>query len=173
MKKLNSVAIRKIKILDARNLLRYLNKLVEFDRERAERVEDVKKIKIDDEIDWIKVRLESERKKEMFVLCCEINGEIVSVGEVERSKRWIDRHVAEIRFGALLGYEDVVIQMLNQLVKKAKKNGVKVLVYFHLVSQKIGLSIMKRLGFYKVGIIKNYYKRRGEYVDRIYMAMSL
>lgn len=173
MKKASSANIRKIKISDARNLLRFLNKLVKVDRERVERLEDVKKIKINDEIDWIKIRLRSEKKKEMFVLCCGINREIISVGEVEKSKRWIDKHVAEIRFGALPGYEDAVIRMLNQLIKKAKKSGIKVLVYFHLASQKIGLPIMKKIGFYQVGIIKNYYKRRGEYIDRVYMAMSL
>lgn len=173
MKKRNNINIRKIKVSDAKNLLIFLNKLVKFDPERAERPEDIKEIRINAEINWIKDRLRLENKKEMFVLCCEVNGEIVFVGEVEKSKRWIDRHVAEIRFGALPGYEDAVIRALNQLIKKAKKNRIKVLVYFQLVSQKIGLPIMKKIGFYQAGIIKNYYKRRGEYIDRVYMAMSL
>ena len=102
MKKRNNINIRKIKVSDAKNLLIFLNKLVKFDPERAERPEDIKEIRINAEINWIKV-----------------------------------------------------------------------LVYFQLVSQKIGLPIMKKIGFYQAGIIKNYYKRRGEYIDRVYMAMSL
>lgn len=173
MKRSENVKIRKIKISDAENLLRFLNELVKVDRERAERIEDVRKIKVKDEIIWIKTRLNLEKKKEMFVLCCEVDGRIVSVGEVEKSKRWIDRHVAEIRFGILPGYNKVIIKMLKQLIKKARKNNIKVLIYFHLASQKIGLSIMKKVGFYQAGVVKKYYKRRGEYIDRIYMAMSL
>lgn len=167
------IKIRKIRISDAEKLLKFLNEMVKLDTERAERLEDVRNMTINDEINWIKDRLEPEKKKEMFVLRCEVNREIVSVGEIEKSKRWIDRHVAEIRFSALPGHEDSVIQMLRQLIKIAKKNGVKVLIYFHLASQRIGLPIIRKLRFYQAGVIKNYYKRRGEYVDRIYMAKSL
>lgn len=109
----------------------------------------------------------------MFVLCCEANGKIVAEGEVERKKRWIERHVAEIRFGVLPSYETEAYQMIKQLMQIAKKNEIEVLIYFHLVTQKSGLNIMNKAGFKIFGTLKNYYKRKKEYINRVYMMKIL
>ncbi|TSC95953.1 MAG: Uncharacterized protein Athens101410_277 [Parcubacteria group bacterium Athens1014_10] len=170
--KSNIVKIRTIYISDAKKLLKFFHDLVISDSERVERLKDVKKINLQKEIYWIKHRKRAEKNKEMFIFCCEVNGRIVAEGEIEREKRWIEKHVAEIRFGILPGYEKLAIEMIKQLIKKAKENKIKVLIFFHLATQKTALSIMGKLGFSRVGIIKNYYKRDGHYISRVYMVKN-
>lgn len=161
--------IGKIKESDAKELIKYFSKLVELDPERVERVEDVRKIKVKDEISWIKKRIESEDRKEMFVRCVREGKEVVALGEVERMKRYIERHVAEIRFGVIQGHEKECNEMIKELISVSAENGINVLIYFHLESQKRGIEIMKELGFSVVGKIKNYYFREGKYTDRVYL----
>jgi RimJ/RimL family protein N-acetyltransferase len=165
--------IRELKIEDAEKLLAYFKNLVLADPERAERVSDVENFGIEDEKNWIRERLEGEKEKEIFTLCCEDNGRIVAQGEVERQKRWIERHVAEIRFGVLPGYEEQAFEMVEFLIRKAKENRIEVLVYFHLASQKAGLFIIKKAGFSDAGVLEKYYKKDGKYIDRIYMSLIL
>jgi L-amino acid N-acyltransferase YncA len=165
--------IRGLKIEDAENLLAYFRDLVQADPERAERVSDVEKFSVEDEKNWIRERLEGEKEKEIFALCCENNGRIVAQGEVERQKRWIERHVTEIRFGVLPGYEEQAFEMVESLIRKARENKIEVLVYFHLASQKAGLSIIKKAGFSNAGVLEKYYKKDEEYIDRIYMSLIL
>lgn len=167
--------ITKISVTDAEQLLNFFRKLVEFDTKRVERAEDVAKITLENEKNWIQSRIADEEKQEMFVLCAkDKNGDIVAEGEVERKKRWIERHVAEIRFGVLPGFEKVAKEMVEQLIQIASKNDLEVLFYFHLQTQQSGITIMKELGFSEVGSIKNYYKLSGNsYVDRLYFSKQL
>lgn len=163
--------IRKIKLEDAEQLLSYFRKLVELDPKRVERPQDVAKITLEMEVEWIKARIEDEQKDEMYVLCMETeNGEIIAEGEVERKKRWIEPHVAEIRFGVLPGYEEHAKDMIEQLIQTAQAKDIKILSYFHLETQTKGIQLMKKLGFEEMGIIKDYYKlNENEFVDRIYL----
>jgi len=166
--------IRRIQKSDSKLLLDFFNKLVLGDPERVERLDDIKKITEKDEEKWIEKRLISEDEKEIFVLCgLNENGEIVAEGEVEKMPRWIEKHVAEIRFGVLPGHKAIAETMLENLIKIAKDNKIEVLVYFHLKTQKAGISIMKKLGFEQMGEIKGYYKRGQEHIDRVYLVKYL
>jgi len=168
------MTIRKIEKNDSDLLLKFFSELVIIDPERVERPEDVNKITKEDEEKWIEKRLIKEENKEIFVLCgLNEDGKIVTEGEVERMPRWIEKHVAEIRFGVLPEYELMAENMLRNLMKTAQDNNIEVLIYFHLESQKRGIEIMKKLGLEQLGIIKKYYKRGDEYVDRIYMVKYL
>jgi hypothetical protein len=166
--------IRKIKESDSKLLLNYVKELVETDKERVDRPEDIAKITEDGEKKWIEQRLFREDKKEIFVLCgVDDNGAIVAEGEVERLPRWMEKHVAEIRFGVLPGRGPIAKKIAEELIKIAKNNGIEVLIYFHLKTQKTGLDIMNELEFESMGTIKKYYKRGEEYIDRVYLVKYL
>lgn len=166
--------IRKIKKSDKNLLLKFFYDLVSLSPERVERLEDVINITQNDEERWIEKRLAREKNKEIFVLCgINENNGVVTEGEIERMPRWIEKHVAEIRFGVLPKYELTAEKLLKELIKKAKKNKIEILVYFHLESQKSGIKIVKKLGFKKFGVIKKYYKRRDKYINRIYFVKYL
>ena len=109
----------------------------------------------------------------MYALCCETSGKIIAVGEIERKQRWIEKHVAEIRFGVIPSNEDSAFELVKKLEEIAKNNGIEVLFYFHLTTQKNGIKIMRKAGFTDVGIIRKYYKRGQEYIDRVYLQKVL
>lgn len=166
--------IRKIKIGDGGALLNFFKELVFLDKERVERPEDVNSITKEKENKWIKQRLIKEDQKDIFILCgVDSTGKIVVEGEVERLPRWIERHVAEIRFGMLPGHESIAKEVVKQLIKKAENNSIEILIYFHLETQKAGIKIMKKFGFKKFGRIKNYYKRNEKYINRLYLVKYL
>lgn len=170
---MKKVEIREIQIGDAEGLLEFFEKLVEADPERVERIEDVKAFDVQKEQEWIKHRLDTAQKQEMFALVAESEQGIVAEGEIERFKRWPERHVAEIRFGSLPGYEETALQMVNQLEKIAKNNNIELLLFFHFATAKSAIGIMRQAGFQQVGRISKYYKRGSEYIDRVYLAKNL
>lgn len=165
--------VRRPELADAGKLLIFFEKLVKADPERVERMKDVKRLDVEKEREWIQQRLSGEKTQELFALVAEVDAEIVAEGEVERLKRWPERHVAEIRFGSLPGQEGVAFQIIEQLAHIAQKNGIEVLVFFHLSTQQREITIMQKAGFREVGRIKGYYKREGEYTDRVYMTKQL
>ncbi|EKD58245.1 MAG: hypothetical protein ACD_56C00166G0001 [uncultured bacterium] len=170
----NNMDIKKIKIEDAEKMLKFFHELVVADTERVERTQDVDNITLEMEENWILGRIKKEdEEKEMVVRIIEDGGKIVAEGEVEKLSRWIERHVAEIRFGMLPGNEKQTLEMVNELCLKAKKIGIEVLQYFHLETQKAGIEIMKKAGFSEFGRAEKYYKRGNEYIDRIYMQKIL
>ena len=169
LKLINLKMIRKIEKTDRDNLKKYFLELVTVDQERVERPQDAAKISNSDEEKWIESRLIGEEKKEIFTLCgFNDNGAIIAEGEIQRLPRWIERHVAEIRFAVLPGHELIAQQMINELIKKSQENGIEILIYFHLSSQKTGIEIIKKFGFEQFGIIKKYYKKNDRYIDRLY-----
>jgi L-amino acid N-acyltransferase YncA len=166
--------IKKIEKNDRDLLLNFFSELVIADPERVERPEDVNKITKDDEEKWIEKRLTKENDKEIFVLCgLDETGKIVTEGEVERMTRWVEKHVAEIRFGVLPNHELIAEVMLENLIETAKNNNIEVLIYFHLETQKKGIEIMEKLGFESAGVIKKYYKKGDKYINRIYLVKYL
>jgi L-amino acid N-acyltransferase YncA len=166
--------IRKIKIEDGENLLEFFHELVAADTERVERPQDVENITLEMEENWIMSRIKKEdEEKEMVVRIIKDGGKIVAEGEIEKLGRWIERHVAEIRFGMLPGNEEQTLEMVNELCSNAKKIGIEILQYFHLETQKSGIEIMKKAGFSEFGRAEKHYKRGSEYIDRIYMQKVL
>jgi GNAT superfamily N-acetyltransferase len=168
-----SFQIRNIGPRDDQGLLDYFRELVRVDPERVERPVDVDKLTLENERAWIAKRQADETSGEMFVACAEADGRIVAEGEVERAKRWIERHVAEIRFGVLPDYAFVAPRLVEELVARAKANGIEVLIYFHLETQTRGVRVMKECDFEVIGRVPRYYKRGDDYIDRLYLAKTL
>src|SRR5579871_6556960 len=164
---------RQLRLDDAGSLLAFFRQLVAQDPERVERLEDVARMSLADETKWIEARLPHQSPVRLYALCCEVDGRIVAEGEFERQPRWIERHVAEIRFGVLPDFVHVASSLVDRLVAAAQAVGIEVLVYFHLATQARGLHLMEGAGFKVVGQLKNYYKRGSEYVDRIYLTRQV
>ena len=164
---------RRIAVTDAEAFLAYFARLTRLDPERVERPEDVAKLDVSMELSWIERRLDAERAGEMVVRCAEADGEIVALGELERLRRWIERHVAEIRFGVLPGHQEAARELVADLESRAREKGIEVLVYFHLATQTAGLAIMRSLGYEEIGRIPRFYKRDSEYVERVYLTKRL
>jgi hypothetical protein len=153
---------------DAEALLAYFRRLVAEDPERVERPEDASRLTVEDERQWIASRETAERAGEMSVLCIEEERRIVAVGEVERMRRWIERHVAELRFGCLPDRIELALPLVEQLVLRAEAMGIEVLVYFHLATQARGLEVVRRAGFEECGRIPGYYRKSEGDIDRVY-----
>tara|TARA_B110000003_G_scaffold276220_1_gene321573 strand:- start:2132 stop:2656 length:525 start_codon:yes stop_codon:yes gene_type:complete len=170
----DKITYRKINVNDAEKLITYFNQLVKEDKNRVERPEDAKSITLEQEIKWIKHRINKVKEQEMAVFCCEYNNTIVSVGEVEKKSRWIERHVGEIRFAFLPGYTFTAKELLKILINSAKEINLEILVYFHLSTQKKGIQLVEEFNFNHVGTINNFYKKKNkEYINREYFFKQL
>lgn len=167
--------IRKAKLADAQSLITYFNKLVVEDTARVEKSTHAKEITLEMEKKWILQRLEKEENNNLFMRIIEDGGNgIVGSGEVERKSRWIEQHVAEIRYAILPSYKEHAHLLVGNLIDIAKVNNISLLIYFHLETQVHGLSTMKSLGFKEAGRFENYYLlENGEYVDRILLQKTL
>lgn len=167
--------IRQLEVKDAEKYLAYFKKLVELDPERVERPEDVSKITLEKEEQFIQKILDKQKDGNAIALILENElGEIVAEAEIERKERWIEQHVAEIRFGVIPNYETEIEQLISNVIQNSKNIGIEVLIYFHLESQKTGISVIKKFNFLEAGKIKRYYKRsNGEYVNRLYFSKNI
>ena len=165
--------ISKLDLQYTEKFLSFFKELVRRDPERVERVSDVEKITLENEQAWVERLIQKEEQGEMIVRLGMESDNIVVEGEVERKSRWIERHVAEIRFGMLPNNESIAKEVVSELIKQARVQGIEILFYFHLRTQKAGISIMKDLGFKEFGVIEKYYKRDNEYVDRVYLMKNI
>jgi len=159
---------------DADRLLSYFCQLVELDSERVERCEDAQLLNHEKEVKWIEGLLKKEQAGDAIALCV-LNEQstIVGLGEVERRPRWIERHVAEIRFGLLPDHADAGIALVNLLEQQAKGIGIELLYYFHLASQSQGITVIEACGFDFSGVLPSYYKKGGAYIDRVLYAKKI
>lgn len=172
----NREPVLKIRALDERDawsLLEYFQILVRVDPERVERPEDVALLSINDEREWIRHRMADLGTSDLTVRCAVVNDRIVAVGELQRMKRWIERHVAEIRWGALPEVRTAALALVRTLETLAKANKIEVLVFFHLATQERAIGVMLECGFHEVGRIPGYYKKPDRTIDRVYLVKVL
>ena len=158
---------------DADDLLHYFNTLVQQDPERVERPEDVRSINHEKEVLWIESLLEKEKQQNAVTLCILKEEAIIGLGEIERRPRWIERHVAEIRFGLLPDHLDEGIELVKRLEERARAIGIELLYYFHLATQRQGIDIVRACGFELAGTLGSYYKKADGYVDRVFYSKKI
>lgn len=168
-----SLFVRPIVEFDASAMLDFFQQLVVQDPERVERAQEVLGMSVDMERSWIQKRLKEEMAGERFALCADAGGGIVAVGEVERLKRWYERHVAEIRFGILPGHAQAGLELVRALAGKAAANGIEILVRYELSTQQTGLEVARQAGFEEAGRVPGYYRRPVGDVDRVCLTQSL
>jgi hypothetical protein len=168
------ISFRKPEVSDAAGALSFFLKLVVQDTQRVERFEDVSKLTMLDEIAWLENLAKRIDRDEMrSVIGVNADEEIVMLGEIERRPRWVEKHVAEIRFGLLPSHQVEGAKLVLLLEELAKELKIEVLIYFHLETQQIGLEIMRQSGFVECGRIEKYYKMPSHYVDRIFMMKNI
>lgn len=168
------MTIRPVQPEDAEKALTFFRTLVTVDQERVERPEDVAHISIENERRWLETLIQKESEKSLFARIGVLDtGEIGALAEVERKPRWIEQHVAEVRFGALPEYGDLARETVKACITEAEASGITELFYFHLETQSTGIQIMKDLGFVECGRIERYYRRGDNYISRIYLSKSL
>lgn len=165
--------IRHLEDDDASALLEYFRELVTADRERVERPEDVARLTVADEQKWIRARARDLSTSDLIARCAVDEGRIVAIGELQRMQRWIERHVAEIRFGALPGNAAAATLLVEELLEIAARANIRVLLFFHLETQHLGLTVMSACGFREVGRIPGYYCRGDVLTDRVYLVKQL
>jgi RimJ/RimL family protein N-acetyltransferase len=156
-------------VADAHRLLEFFNDLVLKDQERVERPADVKAITHEMEIRWIESLLDKEQKQDAIALCVfDDAATLIGLGEIERRPRWIERHVAEIRFGLFPDQFNAGKSLVDLLELRAKSIGIEMLYYFHLATQQQGIEIIRACGFELAGRLPAYYKKADSYVDRVF-----
>lgn len=161
-------------IKDAAELLNFFTTLVAVDPERVERNEDVSKITLEKEQQWIEGLLRKQEAGDLVVrIIRNSSNSIIGLGEVERRPRWIERHVAEIRFGLQPEHSAEGTALVQELEAEARRIGIEVLYYFHLATQTQGLQIMRECGYSDAGEISGYYYRNGEYIDRVILQKKI
>ena len=166
--------VRELDERDAPALLEYFQTLVRVDPERVERPEDIALLSVDDEREWIRHRMADLVTSDLTAHCAVLNDRIVAVGELQRMKRWIERHVAEIRFGVLPDARDAALALVRAFVALAKVNNIELLVFFHLATQERAIEVMLECGFQEVARIPGYYKKPdGTMIDRVYLVKIL
>ncbi|WP_416772905.1 GNAT family N-acetyltransferase [Pseudomonas sp. RHF3.3-3] len=154
-------------VQDAESLLSFFIRLVGEDSERVERSEDVSLLTQSMEEAWVGQLIEKEHDGEGIAICVlDESSAIVGLGEVERRSRWIERHVAEIRFGLLPGYHAQGVALIELLQQRARGIDIEVLYYFHLATQRQGIEVVRSCGFEYSGSIPDYYKKEGIYISR-------
>lgn len=161
--------IRQPNILDSEKLMIWFNKLIDEEWGIAEK----EKMTIENETKWLNERLKSVKKGESIFLIQEENNEIIACASLERLKRYIDKHVAELSFGVLKGYENKTNELMEQAIEKSKEKKIKVLIYYILACNERFIDIMKGAGFNEVGKISNFYLKNGKYIDRVIMQKVL
>jgi hypothetical protein len=164
--------IRQIQIEDAERLLHFFERLVVEDPERAETVEDVKKLTVEDEKSWIQSLHKKENANEMINLGCFSGNECIALGSIERMPRDLEKHVGDFRLGYLPNYTSEARELALKLMEKAQGLSIEVLLYFHFEIQQ-GVDLLKNLGFEENGVIPNYYKKNHKYINRIYLTKIL
>ncbi len=160
--------IRLIEPDDAKKLMVFFGKLVSEDPNRAETLQDVQARTIEKENGRTLQRISDNESDECISLVISNDENIYGDCEIKRLKRLVDRHVGELSFGILTGFEDYGKQMIDGLLQKAKEIGIELVYFVHLESQVRGIKLVSELGFQQSGKIDKYYKLENKnYISRV------
>jgi L-amino acid N-acyltransferase YncA len=116
---------------------------------------------------FLEEQVDLVKKGKMITLIMKVEGKVVSKIDVKPLPRNVDKHVGEVSFGALKGYDKESEELVKMAIEKVKSLGLKVLIYYIFDTNKRFISIMEKAGFKKVGKIDNFYKIDNKYIDRI------
>jgi len=161
--------IRKMRVTDAAALAKWFNKFVDQDVGVVENFH----VNSKQEESYIKDMLAKEKTGEASCRLILLNGRIVGKADLLPLKRYIDKHVAEISFGILMGESEMGITLLAELEKIAIKEGLEQIIYFILSNNEYFIKIFSSLGYKEVGRIKNFYKKESSYFDRVILQKEL
>lgn len=158
---MNKVTFREPKMSDVKSALKMINSLVE---EKAY-ITVQEKQTIRTEGDYFKTLFKEKKKKQRVDLFIDIDGEVYGSATVSLIDNGARKHVGEV--GILLRKEargkGLGEKLLRKIMEKAVKElKVKIITLYVFTDNKIAINLYKKVGFKKIGTIKNgigYYGR--------------
>lgn len=85
-------------------------------------------------------------------------------------------HTALIGMGITKEYRNIGLgtALLSECVDWAKQNPILELIWLQVYTDnKLGVSLYKKMGFSENGLIKNFFKHKGNYYDNLTMNMKV
>ncbi|MBD6956372.1 MAG: GNAT family N-acetyltransferase [Thermoplasmatales archaeon] len=127
---------------------------------------------VDDETELNVVRkwLNEMKRKERVALVAFHNSLVVGFCDLKR-KKFKEKHVGEIGISVRKGYrrEGIGRKLMEETIKLGKRIGIKLVILRVFKANKNAISLYKKLGFKKYGLLPKGIKHKGKYVDIIEM----
>lgn len=169
--KKTEVIFRYIGKNDAKDLLKYINSLVD---EKAF-IGSLKKKTLKHEKEFVAKTIDACKKRKGIALITEINGEAVSLAEIKSKTMDSNKHTAEIGIGLRKDYRrlGIATRILKTLIRLAKRDLKTEVVLLTVYSgNKPAQKLYKKVGFVKTGVIPKGAKVAGRYYDEIIMVLK-
>lgn len=152
---------------DARGLMQLINGIINED----DYITINKKVTLKKEIEWLDKLLESINKKEKIMLIAEVDGKLVGNSEAGKG---IGRssHVSTFGISIIDGYREEGIGKIiaKEVIRAAKRElGSKIMTLDVIADNKRAISLYKKIGFKKIGILPKAHKRKNHYIDVLKM----
>ncbi len=170
------ITLRHINNTDLIRIWKYFNEAVSENVKAGGRLGINKKVSLDSQKKWLSVLLKAMKSKNAIHIVAEHKNEIIGNAEVMIKERDADRHVGDFGiiilekftgFGLGTKLSNIVIDLAQ---KKLKIEIVKLNVYS---TNKRAQGLYRKLGFKKIGVIKNGIKIKNRYLDNILMVKYL
>ncbi len=162
------ITIRPLKLSDVDSCLSMINSLVE---ERA-MISIQKKMTRKQEEEYLKKTLKEVKDKKHVAFVIDINGKVAGISGISKTDSETRSHLGDIGIflkkgvrGMGLG-EKLFRKTMNEGIKKLKFKIVHLTVF---ANNKTAMNLYKKLGFVKIGTIKDGFKYYGKYGDCVIM----
>lgn len=166
------VRIRKAEISDAKNLLTTIKNYIP-QSEYIPKLEEEIKLTIAQEEDWIRSFIEHDNS---LLLIAEHENQILGNIDLTGNRRKVMEHTALIGMGIAKEFRNIGLgtALLSECVDWAKQNPILELIWLQVYTDnKLGVSLYKKMGFSENGLIKNFFKHKGNYYDNLTMSMKV
>jgi len=140
----------------------------------AERPGIVERSKVNpDDNPFLEQQIKSVKEGKSIVLIMKSGNKVTAKIDIKPLYREVDKHVGEVSFGVLKGFDGKSIDLVREACKKAKTLGIRILVYYILdVNKRFG-SVIEKAGFKKAGTVRKFYRINGRYYDRVILERAL
>lgn len=159
---MNKITVKTIDKSDIKATSGWFNKLID------EKPWIVENSRVDPENNpFLEEQIKSAKDRKSIALIMKSDDKVVAKIDIKPLSREVDKHVGEVSFGVLKGYDKESIDLVKEGCKRAKQLGLKVLIYYILDKNKRFISIIQKAGFRKACRIRRFYKKNQRYYDRV------
>ncbi|MCK9445262.1 GNAT family N-acetyltransferase [bacterium] len=165
---MDKITFREPKTSDVKSALEMINSLVE---EKAY-ITVQKKLTLKEERAYFKNILKDAKKKMRIDLMLDINGEVCGSAGVWLLDDGIRKHVGEIGIALKKNARGKGLgeKLFKKTMEKAiKELNVKIVTLFVYKGNKVAINLYKKMGFKKLGVIKNGVSYYGKLIDNYLM----
>ena len=165
------VRIRYPKFEDFEDLQKLINSLIDENTY----IGIQKKIGRKGELEFITDLLKTIENKKSVALVSEVNGKVKGMANIDK-KKYAQNHICDL--GIALKKEirrkRIGEKLMQELIKEAKKNlKIEIIELEVFAENKVALTLYKKVGFKKIGIVRKGYKKKRKYFDRVLMVKYL